>query len=64
MYIQLPSFYSRSSCGHYTSYAINNGVWMHFNDHNVKEVASSAVADCKPYILFYIKRELNVKSSS
>ncbi|XP_055596056.1 ubiquitin carboxyl-terminal hydrolase 3-like [Uranotaenia lowii] len=46
-----------SSCGHYTSYAINNGVWMHFNDHSVKEVSTEAVADCKPYILFYIKRD-------
>ncbi|XP_053664790.1 ubiquitin carboxyl-terminal hydrolase 3-like [Anopheles marshallii] len=46
-----------SSCGHYTSFAINNGVWMHFNDHTVKEVNSTAVAECKPYILFYIKRD-------
>ncbi|XP_052896763.1 ubiquitin carboxyl-terminal hydrolase 3-like [Anopheles moucheti] len=46
-----------SSCGHYTSFAINNGVWMHFNDHTVKEVSSTAVAECKPYILFYIKRD-------
>lgn len=46
-----------SSCGHYTSFAINNGVWMHFNDHSVKEVSSAAVAECKPYILFYIKRD-------
>uniref|UniRef100_A0A182TAU8 Ubiquitin carboxyl-terminal hydrolase n=1 Tax=Anopheles maculatus TaxID=74869 RepID=A0A182TAU8_9DIPT len=46
-----------SSCGHYTSFAINNGVWMHFNDHTVKEVSSNAVAECKPYILFYIKRD-------
>lgn len=46
-----------SSCGHYTSFAINNGIWMHFNDHSVKEVSSSAVAECKPYILFYIKRD-------
>lgn len=52
-----------SSCGHYTSFAINNGVWMHFNDHTVKEVSPNVVADCKPYILFYIKREANNSSS-
>ncbi|XP_053694384.1 ubiquitin carboxyl-terminal hydrolase 3-like [Sabethes cyaneus] len=51
-----------SSCGHYTSYAINNGVWMHFNDHTVKEVSSAAVAECKPYILFYIKRDTTTGS--
>ncbi|XP_058818903.1 ubiquitin carboxyl-terminal hydrolase 3-like [Topomyia yanbarensis] len=51
-----------SSCGHYTSYAINNGVWMHFNDHSVKEVSSAAVAECKPYILFYIKRDTSSTS--
>ncbi|XP_055847456.1 ubiquitin carboxyl-terminal hydrolase 3-like isoform X2 [Episyrphus balteatus] len=48
-----------SSCGHYTSFAINNGTWLHFNDHTVKEVPSSAVAECKPYILFYIRRDIN-----
>lgn len=52
-----------SSCGHYTSFAINNGVWMHFNDHTVKEVSPEVVADCKPYILFYIKREANSSSN-
>lgn len=50
---------TRSSCGHYTSYAINNGTWLHFNDHTVKEVQLSAVEECKPYILFYIRRDLN-----
>lgn len=56
-YLKISSHPHRSSCGHYTSFAINNGVWMHFNDHSVKEVSSSAVAECKPYILFYIKRD-------
>lgn len=46
-----------SSYGHYTSFAIHNGVWMHFNDQTVKEVSLEQVADCKPYILFYIRRE-------
>lgn len=49
----------RSSCGHYTSFAINNGTWLHFNDHTVKEVLPAAVTECKPYILFYIRRDLN-----
>lgn len=55
----LTFFISSSSCGHYTSFAINNGTWLHFNDHTVKEVAVKAVAECKPYILFYNRREMN-----
>lgn len=45
-----------TSNGHYTSYANNGGIWMHFNDSTVKEVTVDHVSQCKPYILFYIKR--------
>lgn len=55
---------SGTSNGHYTSYAHNNGVWMHFNDTSVKEVTEDIVADCKPYILFYTKREGDGSDSS
>jgi len=48
---------SGTSNGHYTSYAYNNGIWLHFNDQTVKEVPEQEVRDCKPYILFYNKRE-------
>ena len=58
------SLYYSSSCGHYTSFAMNNGSWLHFNDHTVKEVPPTAVSDCKPYILFYIRRDANNKTTS
>lgn len=48
---------SGTSNGHYTAYACNGGSWMHFNDSSVKEVSEQIVADCKPYILFYTKRD-------
>lgn len=48
---------SGTSNGHYTAYATNGGTWMHFNDSSVKEVPEHVVADCKPYILFYTKRD-------
>lgn len=46
-----------TSNGHYTAYANHKGCWMHFNDTSVKEVAEDVVAACKPYILFYTKRD-------
>lgn len=55
---------SGTSNGHYTSYAHNNGVWMHFNDTSVKEVSEDVVANCKPYILFYTKCEGDGMDSS
>lgn len=55
--------YFSSSCGHYTSYAYNSGTWLHFNDHTVKEVPISTVVDCKPYILFYTRRDMHKSTS-
>ncbi|KAG5682111.1 hypothetical protein PVAND_011490 [Polypedilum vanderplanki] len=48
---------SGTSNGHYTAYANTNGSWLHFNDSSVKEVTEQVVANCKPYILFYTKRD-------
>lgn len=55
---------SGTSNGHYTCFAHNNGIWMHFNDSLVKEVTEDTVANCKPYILFYTKREGDGSDSS
>lgn len=52
-------FVCSSSCGHYTSYAKNKGTWLQFNDATVKEVQTNTVQDCKPYILFYTRRNAN-----
>ncbi|XP_026325993.1 ubiquitin carboxyl-terminal hydrolase 3-like isoform X2 [Hyposmocoma kahamanoa] len=54
---------SGAGSGHYTAYAINEEQWFHFNDQTVRATHSEAVASCKPYILFYIRRELALPSA-
>ncbi|XP_026741005.1 ubiquitin carboxyl-terminal hydrolase 3-like isoform X2 [Trichoplusia ni] len=51
---------SGAGSGHYTAFAINEEQWFHFNDQTVRAAEAAAVAGCKPYILFYIRRELNL----
>lgn len=49
---------SGAGSGHYTAFAINEDQWFHFNDQTVRATDASAVASCKPYILFYIRQEI------
>lgn len=50
--------------GHYTSYATHAGCWHHFNDSNVTICDEETVANSNAYILFYIRRELNLSPFS
>ncbi|KAG8185557.1 hypothetical protein JTE90_017562 [Oedothorax gibbosus] len=51
---------SGAGSGHYTAYATHDGCWHHFNDSSVTITDEKTVASCKAYILFYIRRELNL----
>ncbi|XP_076355620.1 ubiquitin carboxyl-terminal hydrolase 3-like isoform X1 [Tachypleus tridentatus] len=51
---------SGAGSGHYTSYATHSGCWHHFNDSTVTICDEETVANCKAYILFYIRREVNL----
>lgn len=55
---------SGAGSGHYTAFAINEEQWFHFNDQTVRAAETAAVAGCKPYILFYIRREFALPTSA
>lgn len=50
--------------GHYTAYATHGGCWHHFNDSNVTVCEEDTVANSNAYILFYVRRELNMNPFS
>ncbi|XP_025076742.1 ubiquitin carboxyl-terminal hydrolase 3-like isoform X2 [Pomacea canaliculata] len=51
---------SGAGSGHYTSYAIHEGQWYHFNDSSVTACEPEVVQRCKAYILFYVRRQVRL----
>ena len=52
---------SGTGSGHYTAFAVNDGgQWFHFNDSSVRQTEIETVAKCKPYIMFYVRREFRL----
>ncbi|ELU02606.1 hypothetical protein CAPTEDRAFT_165719 [Capitella teleta] len=51
---------SGAGSGHYTSYAVHEGGWYHFNDSSVTQCDEETVAKCKAYILFYVRRDIKL----